>query len=65
VRSKDDCFDKIYTTDLMGKVTAKLPPLNYNINVDGVVNNTAANQLVVDYLRYRPQSLDIYELIQR
>ena len=62
VRSKDDCFDKIYTTDLNGEVTAKLPPLEYVMNVDGVVNNTAANLLVVDYLRYRPQTLDIYSL---
>jgi hypothetical protein len=60
VRSKDDCFDKIFTTDLTGKVTANLPPLSYTMYVDGVVNNTSANQLVVDYLRYRPQSLDLY-----
>ena len=60
VRSKDDSYDKVFVTDQTGKVTAKLPPLSYIMNVDGVVNNTAANQLVVDYLRYRPQSLDIY-----
>jgi hypothetical protein len=60
VRSKDDCFDKIFVTDLSGKVNANLPPLNFTMNVEGVVNNTAANQLVIDYLRYRPQVLDIY-----
>jgi hypothetical protein len=60
VRSKDDSYDKVFTTDLTGKVTAKLPPLQYIVNVDGVVNNTAANQLAIDYLRYRPQTLDIY-----
>jgi hypothetical protein len=62
VRSTDDVYDETFKTDLTGKVTAKLPPLSFIMNVEGVVNNSTQNQLVLDYLHYRPQKLDIYKM---
>ncbi|MFN0204627.1 MAG: LamG-like jellyroll fold domain-containing protein, partial [Bacteroidia bacterium] len=59
VQEKEGKLDKIATTNLNGIVYATLPPLEYNINVDGVENGGFENQLVVDFLRYRPRSLDL------
>jgi hypothetical protein len=63
VQSVEGNYEKYFTTsDITGEVIAKLPPLNYEMNVESVENLNAQTQLVVNYLKYRPSSLDLYAL---
>ena len=62
IRSEEGCFDKIFTTNTNGYLSAELPPLNLLMNVEGVENLNAQTDLVVNYLRYRPSYLNLFDL---
>ena len=64
IRAKDEagCYNQTFVTDNQGHVVANLPPINLTLNVEGVVNLTQQTELVVNYLRYRPQTLKMYDL---
>ena len=64
VRAKDEkgCYNQSFTTDNEGFVSANLPAINLTLNVEGVENLTQQSELVVNYLRYRPQVLKLYDL---
>ncbi len=60
VSTKDGCFNKRYTTTTGGVAKAKLPPLDdLNILVKDVQQNNILNLLIVDYLKYRPDTLNL------
>ncbi|MBK8706468.1 MAG: hypothetical protein IPN33_24815 [Saprospiraceae bacterium] len=58
--TRDGCYQKIFTTDITAKVKAKLPPLDdIIITMKDVTPAIVQNILIVDYLRYRPNTLDL------
>lgn len=60
VSTRDGCYQKNFTTGTNAAVTAKLPPLDdLIITVKDVAPALVANILVADYLRYRPNMLDL------
>ncbi|MBX7242355.1 MAG: T9SS type A sorting domain-containing protein [Bacteroidia bacterium] len=64
IRVKDSkgCYSKVFETDLNGGATLKIPALDVMINVEDVVNLNTQTELVVNYLRYRPQALKLSKL---
>jgi len=56
------CFSKLYPTNIFGKVTVDLPPLNYTFTVEDVDNATQTNLLALDYFKFRPSQLDLLAL---
>ncbi|GEM_PF-2953816 len=59
VASTDGCYNKVWPTNEVGEIELDLPPLKYNLRVESVNNNTLKNQLVLDYLKFRPKVLDL------
>jgi hypothetical protein len=57
VKAKDGCFRKLYKTDKTGFVLAELPPMDYLITVREVTPVRQANIPVIEYLKYRPETL--------
>ncbi|MBL7791419.1 MAG: PKD domain-containing protein [Saprospiraceae bacterium] len=60
VSTRNGCYQKIFTTSTNAKVTAKLPPLDdLIITAKDVLPAIVQNILIVDYLRYRPNTLNL------
>jgi hypothetical protein len=60
VSTRDGCFKRIQRTELNGKVTLQLPPLDGLVaRVVGAAPLSLENNLIVNYLEYRPTGLDI------
>ncbi len=60
VSTKDGCYNERFTTTTGGVAKAKLPPLDdLNILVKDVQQNNILNLLIVDYLKYRPDTLNL------
>jgi hypothetical protein len=57
IRSEDQCYDELFTTDTLGEVTASLPPMDFTINVVGVDDGATETEEIVDFLKYRPANL--------
>lgn len=64
IRVKDSkgCFSKVFESDLNGVASLKIPAIDVTINVEDVVNLNTQTELVVNYLRYRPQVLKLSKL---
>lgn len=60
ISTRDGCFQQFYQTGINGRVNAKLPALDdLIVTVKEVTPAQVANILIVDYLRYRPNTLDL------
>lgn len=59
VKSKDDCLFKTGKTDSNGYTSFRLPPMEYLVTVTGVKKLTAKNKPIIDYLKYRPETLNL------
>ncbi len=62
IKAKDGCFRKTYWTKDQGLLSVKLPPMNFLINVKAVSPVVRANIPILEYLKYRPENLDLYSL---
>ncbi len=63
VSTRDGCYSKQFKTSDAGVVNAKLPPLNDLIIVArDVVQKKVNNLLIVDYLKYRPNMLNLKDI---
>lgn len=59
VKSKDGCFSKTAKTDSNGHAGFRLPPMEYLVTVRDVDKLTAKNKPIIDYLKYRPETLHL------
>ncbi|MEQ8704663.1 MAG: PKD domain-containing protein [Phaeodactylibacter sp.] len=60
VSTRDGCFKRIEQTALNGKVTLQLPPLDGIVaRVVGAAPLSLENNLIVNYLEYRPTELEL------
>ena len=55
VKSSNGCFVKSYPTTATGRLTLKLPPLDYEIRVTGVQDLRSNNIPIIEYLKVRPR----------
>ena len=63
ISTRDGCFQQFYQTGINGRVDAKLPPLDgLIITVKEVAPAQVSNILIVDYLRYRPNMLNLFTI---
>ncbi|MEE9371717.1 MAG: 3-coathanger stack domain-containing protein, partial [Saprospiraceae bacterium] len=63
VRTLDGCYDQRYlTTGSNGEVTINLPPLNFDMKVVGVDNQTGQNQLALDFFAAVPNKLNLFDI---
>jgi hypothetical protein len=63
VSLRDGCFQQLIETANTGRVTAQLPPVDdLIITVKDAFPTTVENVLIVDYLRYRPDEIDLRAL---
>ncbi|MCR9099464.1 MAG: PKD domain-containing protein [bacterium] len=60
VSTRDGCFKRVEQTELNGRVTLQLPPLDGLVaRVVDAAPLSLENNLVVNYLEYRPAGLDL------
>lgn len=60
ISTRDGCYKKVEQTELNGKVTLQLPPLNGLVaRVVNAAPLSLENNLIVNYLEYRPTGLDL------
>ncbi|MCB0572758.1 MAG: hypothetical protein KDC66_23480, partial [Phaeodactylibacter sp.] len=63
ISTRDGCFQANALTGVNGRVTVALPPLDGMIlTVKGATPSTVENLLIVDYLRYRPDRINLLAL---
>jgi hypothetical protein len=63
ISTRDGCFQTFATTGVNGRVAVNLPTLDDLIlTVKGANPLTVENLLIVDYLRYRPDMIDLLAL---
>ena len=63
ITSTDGCYDQLHQTiNNNGKVIVNLPALDFNIKVEDVDNPTQRNLLVLDYFRFKPQKINLFNL---
>ena len=61
VRTLDGCYDQtFFTTETNGEVTVNLPPLNFDMKVVGVDNQTGQNQLALDFFAAVPNKINLF-----
>lgn len=62
VRTSDGCLDVLEDLSNTGFATVYLPPINgIKINAVDVNNPTTSDLLVLDYLQYRPNTVNLYD----
>ena len=63
IKSVNGCYETIDTlTDIDGKLTIDLPPLQYMVKVTGVETESPDIIPIVDYLRVRPKFYDLEDI---
>ena len=62
IRTEDQCYDELISTDASGEAIVQLPPMDFIINVVGVDTTTSETEAVVDFLKYRPANLALTEV---